>query len=326
MKIITYGEMQWNGEKYVTTYAEYEDYTGPVAQCGGGSAGTQTVEQKSDPWGPAQAYLTGGKTMTATDMASNSKAAAKAGGPPGAWGGNVANSGGGGLSGPVYKATGPKVIGVLPEAERLYKENKKNPFNVDELAAMDMMRGRVNRDYSLLGDGGNYLGAAARGDYLGSSPFMSAYGDDILNSVNSQFSKYNRTGSGQHAGIATQELGDAAARMYQGERALQQQAAMALPNYEASRYGLIDSDIDALLQTGQMVQNRPEEMLGNYAGLISSVAGQGGSTASQQPLYRNRAGGAAGGALAGAQLGAMQGSIGGPYGALIGGLLGYAMS
>jgi hypothetical protein len=323
----------------------------------GQQSGNQTTTQKADPWGPAQAYLTGGHLGASAGMAPSSPwAAAKSSPWSGAkkspWDLSKNNN-----SGPIPGLMPtPKVTGVLPEAERLYNEGVANPFNADELSAMEMMRNRVNRDYSLLnmggdylgnaaggdflnnlGEGGGYLKSVAAGDYLGSSPFMGAYGDDILNTVNSQFSKYNRTGSGQHAGIASKELGNAAGRLYAGERGLQQQAALSLediygrergfqqqaalslPGFEASRYGLIDSDIDALLQAGGMQQGRDNENLVNYANIVNAASGQGGTQTSSQPLYRNTGAGILGGAAMGAGLFGAEGALAGLGGISAGG-------
>lgn len=290
----------------------------------GGGGDTQTVQQNADPWSGASKYLSGGGgggsaniAYTAEEEAVMAKAASGA-----SLGMNdqfilqqiserQANTKSG-------KGGGGKV-GVLPEAQRLYKQNKLMPFSPDEVAAMGMMRDRTNRDYSLLGDGGNYLGAAARGEYLGDQNFMDTYGEGILNEVNSRFAKSNRTGSGYAAQAAAKGLTQGAAPLYAQERQLQQQAALALPGFETQRMGLLDADIDALLQAGAMQHNRPQENLMNYSNIVNAAAGQGGNTTTQQPLYRNRGAGAAGGAMAGYQ-------IGGPYGALFGGLLGYGMS
>lgn len=267
MKIITYGEMEWDGEKYVTTYEESEEYTGPVAQCGGGG-GDQTVTQRVDP--RVGKYATG---------------------------------------------EGSDKTGYLPEAEKLFLKAKKNPFNADELAAMSMMSGRVNRDYSMLNTGSDYLNSAARGDYLGQQNFMDAYGEGILNEVNSRFGKANRTGSGYASQAAAKGLAQGAAPLYAQERQLQQQAAMALPGYESGRYGLLDADINALLQSGLMSGGRRQEDLANYANIVNSATS--GNSQTSQPTYSNPIAGGLGGAMIGSQLLPF-----GPWGAIGGGLLG----
>lgn len=290
---------------------------------GSQQTGTQTVQQRSDPWAGAQPYLTGGHLP----VPGSGGVSGGAGGQPGMLSRMTPGLSGrippGATSVPGRAAT-PTVTGVLPEAERIYRESVANPFNADELAAMEAMRGRVGRDYSLLGTGGDYLGSAARGDYLGQQNFMDAYGEGILNEIDSRFGRANRTGSAYASQSAAKGLTQAAAPLYAQERQLQQQAALALPGFEAARYGLLDSDINALLQAGAMQQGRPGQNLLNYANVVNSAAGQGGTSSSSQPLYSNPVAGGLGGALAGAQLAPLLG-LGGPLGAGLGlglGLLG----
>lgn len=251
---------------------------------GSKQSGTQTVEQKADPWSGAQPYLTG--------RAQNEN--------------------------------GYSIAGILPNAQRLYKNAKVNPFNGDELAAMKLMRGRVGRDYGLVDTGLDTLQRTARGDFLGQQNFMDAYGEGILNDVNSQFARAGRAGSGYAAQAAAKGLAQGAAPLYAQERQLQQQAALSAPQYQAGQYGLLDADIDALMQAGFMKHNRPYENLQNYANIVLPSAGQGGTSSSSQPMYRNPVAGGLGGALAGSQLAPLIGMTG-PMGAGIGlglGLLG----
>jgi hypothetical protein len=189
---------------------------------------------------------------------------------------------------------------------------------------MDAMRQRMGRDYSLTNTGADTLARTARGDFLGQDNFMSNYGEDILNEINSRFAKTGRTGSAYASEAAAKGLTQAAAPLYAQERQLQQQAALAAPQYQAGQYGLLDSDINALLQTGAMRRDRPYENLQNYANIVLPSAGQGSASSTSQPMYRNPIAGGLGGALAGSQLAPMMGMTG-PMGAGIGlglGLLG----
>jgi hypothetical protein len=320
---------------------------------GSKQSGTQTVQQKADPWAGAQPYLTGGYLAP---MGGNTPVVS---GVSSAF--DLSRSTGGGVSNAFDRnrtknlpavmpamPVGPRAVGILPEAERLYNQSNATPFNADELAGMEAMRSRGNRDYGLINTGLNTLNSAARGDflpqsgyldsvvrgdYLGQQNFMDAYGEGILNDVNSRFAKANRTGSGYAAQSAAKGLTQAAAPLYAQERALQQQAglaqqealmqgrqmqqqaAMATPGFQSAQYGLLDTDTQALLQAGAMQRNRPYENLQNYANIVLPSANQGGSSSTATPLYSNPAAGALGGALGGFMMG-------GPFGALLGGGLG----
>lgn len=325
---------------------------------GSKQSGTQTVQQKADPWSGAQPYLTGGY------LSSPVSSIPAAGGVSSAF--NLSRSSRGGVSNAFDRnrgnlpavvpamPVGPRAVGILPEAERLYNQSTANPFNADELAGMEAMRSRGNRDYGLINTGLNTLNSAARGDFLpqssyldsvvrgdflGQNNFMENYGEGILNQVNSQFARAGRTGSGYAAQAAAKGLTQAAAPLYAQERALQQQAglaqqealmqgrqmqqqaAMATPGFQAAQYGLLDADTQALLQAGAMQRNRPYENLQNYANIVLPSANQGGSSSTATPMYSNPIAGGLGGALAGAQLGPLLG-LTGPWGAGVGAALG----
>lgn len=269
---------------------------------GSQKSGNQTVNQKADPWDQAQAYLAGydqtsmQKTIGQLEAAGMDTAQARA-----------------------LMSSAKTVVGILPEAERVYREGLSKPFDKAELTAMRMMDKRVNRDYSLTNTGADTMMRTARGDFLGQDNFMDAYGEDILNAVDSRFAKTGRTGSAYASQAAAKGLTQAAAPLYQAERQMMQQAALASPQFQAGQYGLLDSDINALLQSGAMRRNRGNENLDNYANLVLAASGQGGVTQTQQPMYSNPGAGAVGGAMAGYQMG-------GPWGAVIGGGLGYLSS
>lgn len=74
------------------------------------------------------------------------------------------------------------------------------------------------------------LNKTLKGDYLGAAPFMQAYGNDIMDNVNSAFSRGGRTGSGYHSATAGRELGNAASRLYSDERNRQMGAGRDLSN------------------------------------------------------------------------------------------------
>lgn len=206
------------------------------------------------------------------------------------------------------------VPGILPQAAKLYNRGQYQFFPGQTFAnfsqptqsALNSMSGRLGHSYNDLdqasgnlmnnarGDYLNtnklspdltdqtardYLTQAASGQYLGSSPFMEAYGNDIMDKVNAQFS--GRSGSAYQAKALGNELGNVAARLYGDERNRQAQAASYLgdiygrgldrnlqaglsergmqlqalnmvPEFEKTRAGLENIDISQALQSGLM--------------------------------------------------------------------------
>lgn len=326
-----------------------------------GNGNQHTVTTTTNPWQGVQPYLTGGSIDGGSGTVDTIN------GKP-IWGprDGIARTG--------------TVPGVLPEAARLYRDRQVNydfypgqtyaNFDPTTLDALGMMSGRVNREYGNLDNAGkmisdtmsgdyfnqDFIGSGnlkdtAEGKYLGGGQFMDAYGDDIRDSVNSQFGRGGRSNSLYHSGNVTKQLSNAASRLYDNERNRQMtasqmgsnlfnaergrqiQSAGLAPSIDSTKATLQNSDIESLLQAGYINQeqaqkaidesmarhdfdmNRDQDLLSQYANLITSVnAGVPATSSQTSPIYQNMRGQMLGGAMQGAGAGAQFG----PWGALIG--------
>ena len=210
--------------------------------------------------------------------------------------------------------------GVLPEAKRLFDQgpnqyytgNTVADFSADQNAAFDSIRNSAtNNPYSTAQN--NLVTGTLNGDYLGGGEYMKAYGNDVLDNVNTMFSRAGRTGSGYHAKTAAEGLGKVTAGLYDAERGRQQQTLGMLPSFNQSRYqdaqallGIggaqqqqAQNQINADMQRYNYNQNADWDNLNKYANLVYGAPhGQTQTT----PLQRNTAAGVLGGALGGLQL------------------------
>lgn len=269
---------------------------------GGGEVGgdTETTRSVSQPWEPTQPYILGSEGRA----------------------------------------------GILPEAERLYRSGGPQYYGGDTVAnlnplqkgALKQYASQPGRNYDLTAQGMDTIGRTARGDYLGGDQFMSAYGDDILENINSRFGTGGRTGSAYQADAAAKEMGGVASRLYDSERNRQQGAALASPGMQGQYYDMQTGDTDALMNAGYILQgqnqseidaaknrwdynqNLPQQNLRNYQGFVNPIAtGTPATTDVSSPLYQpNKYQGMLGGAMTGASAGSMFG----PWGALVGGVAG----
>ena len=172
---------------------------------GRGGGGSQTT--KVEPWSGAQPYLRGG------------------------------TEGGSGKG-------GTKRTGILPEAERLYNEGGYGAVTqqgIDRLATPTQFNIDPNaiNPYTT----GDTVFARKATDLIDrgtGTDFMSAYGDDILDSVDSRYAKAGRTGSGYHVDTAAKELGGVASRLHSEDRNRELQAA--------AMYNMMDQqNLDAVM-------------------------------------------------------------------------------
>lgn len=315
----------------------YYDHVGPVAQCKG--SGTSTVE-KSDPWEGIQPYLTGAQNLTGAQTMPSQNT------------GNVFGVPGRSRSlidsimrnherrydTPAYTTQNTSSVpGIYPEAARLYGEGSTlQGFSPTTRTALDRLS--TPGDYSAVDpDGltgfaaGDYVGPTDRVSQLidsatGGTDFMSSYGDDILDSVNSEFAKYGRTGSGYNVDTATKELGNVASRLHSEDRNRELSAAglltgidqygrdkqldatLASPAYAGQIESLRDQDTSQMLTAGQIEDDMNQaiadgdwDTLMRYASIIQPGAGIGGRLTSAGP-GRNVGAGILGGAATGAGL------------------------
>ena len=275
----------------------------------GGSSSPQTVQQKSDPWSGVQPYLTGGGVSP--------------------WGGIDGRTGRLGAAKAAINSVQSQGghIGVLPEAERLYRESENlvSDFTPEQEQAMQLQSQRALSGSGVTRAAQDNASQTLRGDYLYGGPGFNAAFDAasrrILPQVDSAFNRSGRYGSGLAQTAQTQALGDVFAGMYGQERNNQMQAMGMSPVLANQDY----LDIDRLAQVGdqrqeqnQLMMDEPWQRLQRYQSFINPVMGVGGSSTSTQPMYRNRGAGALGGAMMGNMLFP---GIGGIAGGLLGGLL-----
>jgi len=293
---------------------------------GGGSKSTTTV-QKSDPWEGQQPFLTGANGSPIYETVANPNYTE--GAKQRSWGGGGGINYGGGNSQPQYTK---KIIGytggtpgVFPEASRIYQEGLARGGYTPNLADQtqealgyteDLARNNV-----ALNDAVGFNQDVVNGDYMmGGDQFMSAYGNDIQDSINAQFARSGRTNSGYHSNTVAEGLYDASARQFNNDVQNRQRASALAPGLTQAQYG----DFDRLANVGGVYEGLDEaqfnadinnqwNQLGNYNNIIQGH--YGGTNTTQQPTTGgSKFGNVLGGGLAGASLGpwgAAAGALGG---------------
>lgn len=196
---------------------------------------------------------------------------------------------------------------MFSQAQNLYNKGPQQYYSGQTVAGFSPLQ---NQAFNSIANPSSFsasqslLDNTINGGYLGSAPFMQAYGNDILDSVNSQFTRAGRGGSPAAMSAAAEGLGDAASRLYSQERGMQQQAALSAPRLEASQNAQLlqagglqqanqQRQLDSNFNRFMFNQNAPTQALKDYQSFISG--GFGGQTS--QPLHNNRLGGAIGGGL-----------------------------
>ena len=175
--------------------------------------------------------------------------------------------------------------------------NSGGMYSPETQQAQQMSLGQVNDPNSMLNTGLNQFQNTLSGNMMNpeTNPYLGAMMDRAMSPVDAQFSMAGRSGSDLH-GFNRYE---AAAPIYNQERALQHQATMAAPGMSQAGAGIMG-------QVGGQLD--PMQTLQNYGGLIQPFAGMGQQQSS--PMYRNQGAGALGGAATGAGLYGMLGSGG----------------
>lgn len=309
---------------------------------GGGKGGgdTQTV-QKADPWSGQQPFLIGGNGRPIYEYVDAPQANQGVNGKYAFTNRNGANSG------PQRRVVGYEggTPGVFPEAARIYQEAIGLPyypgqtftdFSDDTLQAFDMMRG----DQTIAGARDMYSDIIG-GDYMmGGDKFMGAYGNDIIDQVNSQFAKQGAVGGSYHGGQMVDDLADASGRFWQQDIANMMRAGAIAPSLayadanqrlniggaiEGKQQQAINDDIARynypVTNQQNALANYVAAIQGNYGGTNTTTGEGGGGGSSITGALGGAA--AAGGiysmfAPAGAGLGAYAPWLAG--GALVGGL------
>lgn len=191
-----------------------------------------------------------------------------------------------------YVTGSDTTTGILPQAQSIYNSMPQG-LNADQLVAQGMIRDTASSPYGT--NALNFMNKTIQGDYLGGGEYMRAYGNDVMDRVNTQFAQAGRTGSGYHAKAAAEGLGNVTARMYDQERGRQMQVASMIPQLQAGQY----QAANALNSAATMDQNQQWNNLNQYANLVYGAPH--GNTQST-PMKGNMAGGILGGALTGLSL------------------------
>lgn len=240
---------------------------------------------------------------------------------------------------------------IAKESSRLYKAGAPQyfpdstvvPFSSDTEQALQMQRDRAISGSPLVNAAQEQQAATIRGDYLTGSPALEQELARIGGKVNSQFATGGGYRSSANQEVLAREMSDAAVRNYAGERTLQQQAALASPQFGAQDYANIEAlrgvgaareelagrNLQDEMNRFNYAQNSKGMALDDYIRRITGVgAGSGTQTSSgtQPSVGGSPLAGAIGGAQAGAGLaGAL--SLSNPWtigltagGALLGGL------
>jgi len=191
-------------------------------------------------------------------------------------------------------------------------------FSPDSELALQMTRNRALDPMSLTAQTQNVVNQ----NLMGTNPLAMAAFKPVIDTVQSQFAKAGRYGSGANQQALASALAPAALQAQQAAIAqapqvqnmdLQQLAAVG-----AAREGQAQAELQDNINRFNFQQNIDAQKLRDYMALVG-----GGTVGSNsiQPVFRNPAASALGGALGGAQLGSSLG-FNPMYGALGGGLLG----
>lgn len=212
--------------------------------------------------------------------------------------------------------------GALPAAQALFEAGGPDYYEGDMVADLDPLQMQSINQISNLAEndvlnpaGAGYAADVLAGDYLGGDQFMDAYGQDILEGVDSQFARGGRSGSGYNSKVATSELGNVASRLYGDERNRQNQILSQIPSLVESQYTPTEHLMDAggMLQTQAQAetdadvrafdydQNKDRYNLETYMDFLNAVPA--GSTTTTSGPRENPLIAGLGGAMSGASFG-----------------------
>ena len=177
----------------------------------------------------------------------------------------------------------PILTGAGNQILQTAQNNQGNLNNIEGslTGTLPGLQTAIGNTGSTLGAGSSYLDSVLGGNYLNSDPYAQGLaqfaGQQAGNAVNSTFSQYGRTGSGNHAtdlarGVTQAEL-QPLMQNYQSERANQQAAAGMMPSY----YGAQFAGYPSLTGTAQVAGQLPyygSQSLGNIGGLYSGYGKQ----------------------------------------------------
>lgn len=226
----------------------------------------------------------------------------------------------------------PYLTGGYKAAQDAYLNQQPDfSFSPETEQAFGMITDRARAGSPLNTAGSDYLQRELGGDYLyGGQGFDAAYNaarNKIIPDVQSQFEKYGRSSGGLARVAETGALGDAFAKQYETERALQQDALRFAPQFANAPY----EDAAKLASVGlarETQRNAPldarREAVKAY---LDSISGKQGETktvpGSNMPAwlrtYLASTSGFIKGGIAGASTGNPYAAVGGAIGGGVGG-------
>lgn len=244
----------------------------------------------------------------------------------------MSKGGGGGSSGTVNTQVEPPAYAkpflefglaqakdrFMDEMPSYYPNSTTVGFAPESEMALNMVRDRALDPSSLTASSQGVV----QQNLMGTNPLMSMAFKPVIDTVESQFAKSGRLGSGANQQALASALAPYA---YQA----QQDALKLAPTYQnldAQQLAQVGSarEADAMAQLQSNIdrfnyeQNIGDQKLQNY---MSLVGGGTLGSSSIQPVFRNQGASALGGALGGSQLASMAG-FNPMFGAIGGGLLG----
>jgi hypothetical protein len=207
---------------------------------------------------------------------------------------------------PYQPYTGQRMADMAPETQ----------------AGLSMTRDRALAGNPAVNASTDMLARTAAGEYMdpGKNPYFQPYMSQVQGMVNNQFARPGAFGGSAHQELLTRNLGDAAGKFYEGERANQMRAAALAPQLAQQDY----ADAQQLLGVGDVYGQRQQDLLNlayeqwmegtNYpyqqldvlANTLAGSTGGRSTTISQgAPLQYSRAANALGGGLLGYGVGSM---------------------
>ena len=198
---------------------------------------------------------------------------------------------------------GSTVVGFSPESEMALTGIRQRALDPNSLTAQT--QGVVQQNL------------------MGTNPLAMAAFKPVIDTVQSQFARAGRYGSGANQQALASALAPAALQAQQAAIAqapqMQNMDLQQLAAVGAAREGQSQAELQDNVNRFNFEQNVDAQKLRDYMALVG-----GGTVGSNQvqPVFRNPAASALGGALGGAQLASSLGMANPMYGAIGGGLLG----
>lgn len=191
------------------------------------------------------------------------------------------------------------------------------PFSPETEVALQAQTQRAMNGNPAVNMAQDQQAATIRGDYLSGSPQLQQELNNVQGRVNSQFATGGGYRGSANQEILARELGDTVNRNYQNERSLQQNAALASPQFGAQDYldiaslgevgakreDLFGRQLQDQINRFQFAQEQDPAALDDYIRRLTGVGGNF-STQNTTGTQPSVGGSPLGGILSGAQAGA----------------------